>query len=128
MEAVGKGRVLLIEDDALIADMYRMKLDAAGLAVDIAYDGEAGLRQAIAEPPDLILLDMMLPRLDGLDVLRGLRASERTRSVHVLVVSNSAGIAGLEHEARRLGIEDWIVKAKTTPTRLAALVTRILEG
>src|SRR5438046_2726853 len=62
-------KILFIEDDGLIADMYRIKLESEGWNVEVAADGEAGVRQAIGEPPDLILLDMLLPRLDGIEVL-----------------------------------------------------------
>ena len=119
-------RILFIEDDHFIADMYRIRLESDGWQVDVAADGEAGLRQALADPPALVLLDILLPRLDGIEVLRGLRESESTRDVPVLIVSNASGLSGREAEARELGIVDWLVKANTTPPRLAERVTRIL--
>jgi len=84
------------------------------------------VRQAIADPPALILLDILLPRLDGIEVLRRLRANESTQNVPVLIVSNAAGLSGREADARSLGIVDWLVKANTTPAKLADRVTRIL--
>ena len=119
-------RILLIEDDRFIADMYRMRLESDGWTVDVAGDGEAGFRQALADPPALILLDILLPRLDGIEVLRRLRANPGTSEVPVLIVSNASGLSGRESEARELGVVDWLVKANTTPARLADLVTRIL--
>ena len=82
----GQGLCLFIEDDHFIADMYRIRLESDGWQVDVAADGEAGLRQALADPPALVLLDILLPRLDGIEVLRGLRESESTRDVPVLIV------------------------------------------
>ena len=119
-------RILLIEDDRFIADMYRMRLESDGWTVDVAGDGEAGFRQALADPPALILLDILLPRLDGIEVLRRLRANPGTSEVPVLIVSNASGLSGRESEARELGVVDWLVKANTTPARLADRVTRIL--
>jgi DNA-binding response OmpR family regulator len=119
-------RILFVEDDRFIADMYRMRLESDGWEVDVATDGEAGLRQALKAPPALILLDILLPRLDGIELLRELRADETTRDVPVLIVSNAAGLSGRETEARELGIVDWLVKANTSPAKLAERVGRIL--
>jgi DNA-binding response OmpR family regulator len=121
-------RVLFIEDDRLIADMYRMKLEGEGFIVEVAADGESGARMAIANPPDLILLDVLLPRLDGIEVLRLLRAERLTRTVPVLVLSNAVGLGGREEEARALGIVDWVVKANVTPSGLVTRVSRILSN
>jgi CheY-like chemotaxis protein len=120
-------RILFVEDDRFIADMYRMRLEGDGWSVELAHDGEAGLARAVADPPALILLDLLLPRIDGLELLRRLRAAEPTRDVPVLIVSNASGLSGRESEARELGIVDWIVKANTTPAALAARVARILS-
>ena len=103
-----------------------MRLEADGWRVDIAADGESGVTQAIADPPDLVLLDLLLPRLDGIEVLRALRAARATRSVPVLILSNAVGLGGRDEEARELGIVDWVVKANITPGGLASRVARIL--
>jgi len=103
-----------------------MKLESEGWSVDVAADGESGVRQALANPPDLVLLDVLLPRLDGIEVLRLLRADHGTRTVPVLILSNAVGIGGREEEARALGIVDWVVKANITPSSLATRVARIL--
>lgn len=119
-------RILFIEDDRFIADMYRLKLESDGWNIDIAYDGEEGLRRALAEPPSLILLDLLLPRLDGIEVLRRLREADTTRAIPVLILSNALGISGRERDARELGIVDWVVKANTTPAQLSTRVAKIL--
>jgi two-component system, OmpR family, response regulator MprA len=119
-------RILFIEDDRFIADMYRLGLEVGGWEVDVAHDGEEGLRRALEDPPALVLLDMLLPRMDGFEVLRRLRENAVTRDVPVLVVSNASGLGGREEEAHSLGIVDWMVKANTTPAALANRVRRIL--
>ena len=120
-------RILFIEDDRFIADMYRLGLEVGGWQVDVAHDGEEGLRRALADPPALVLLDLLLPRMDGVEVLRRLRDNELTREVPVLIISNASGLSGREDEARSLGIVDWMVKANTTPGALATRVRRILS-
>jgi DNA-binding response OmpR family regulator len=119
-------RILFIEDDRLIADMYRMKLESDGWSVEVAFDGEAGVRRALEDPPDLVLLDVLLPRLDGIEILRMLRGDRATRAVPVLILSNAVGLGGREEEARALGIVDWVIKANVTPSGLATRVARIL--
>jgi CheY-like chemotaxis protein len=119
-------RILFIEDDRFIADMYRMKLESEGWTVELAYDGEDGLRRAVADPPSLVLLDLLLPRMDGIEVLRQIRTADETRRVPVLILSNALGLSGREAEARSLGIVDWVVKANTTPAALSTRVARIL--
>ena len=121
-------RILFIEDDRFIADMYRMGLESGGWDVDIAVDGDEGLRRALEDPPALILLDLLLPRMDGIELLRQVRQNPATRNVPVLIVSNASGLGGRDEEARRLGIEDWMVKANTTPAVLARRVGRILTA
>jgi DNA-binding response OmpR family regulator len=110
----------------VIADMYRLKLDSDGWNVEIASDGEAGLRRALEDPPSLVLLDLLLPRIDGIEVLRQLRDADQTRTVPVLILSNALGLAGREQEARSLGIVDWVVKANMSPAQLSNRIARIL--
>lgn len=105
-----------------------MKLEGEGFNVEVAYDGEAGARMAMDSPPDLILLDVLLPRLDGIEVLRLLRSERATRNTPVLILSNAVGLGGREEEARSLGIVDWVVKANVTPSGLVTRVSRILAN
>jgi CheY-like chemotaxis protein len=106
--------------------MYRIKLESEGWHVELASDGEAGLRRALEDPPSLVLLDVLLPRMDGIEVLRQIRAADETRTVPVLILSNALGLAGREQEARSLGIVDWAVKANTTPAALSSRIAKIL--
>ena len=80
--------ILLVDDSRLIRTMNERTLQKAGYQVTIASDGEEGLRLAIENKPDLIILDMMLPKLSGLDVLRALRKNACTASTPVMVVSS----------------------------------------
>ena len=107
--------------------MYAIRLRQDGWQVDIAPDGEEGVVQALAEPPDLVVLDMMLPGIDGVEVLTKLRSEERTKGLPVLVLSNSARLSDTVQRARRLGVLGWRVKSSTTPTQLSSEIRSFLN-
>ena len=120
-------RVLMIEDDITIATMYRFQLQSEGMEVALAMDGVAGLHQAQAEPPDLVLLDMRLPKLGGIEVLRAMAGDPRLAAVPVLILSNYSD-ASIVREGMALGARDYLVKAQTTPAELAEKVKGHLPG
>lgn len=111
-------RVLVVEDDPSIAIGLRINLESEGYVVNLAEDGEAGLDMARTLDPDLIVLDLMLPKRNGLEVLHDLRAEGRT--MPIIILSAKAGemdkVAGLE-----LGAEDYVAK----PFSLAELLARV---
>src|SRR5438132_487870 len=80
--------VLLVEDDPSVLEMYRLKLELDGYRVNTALDGEKGLKKASDLKPDIIFLDIRLPKMDGLEVLRKLRAQDKTREIPGIVLSN----------------------------------------
>ena len=121
-------RCLIVEDDPSIAEMYRIQLQQEGWAVAVAGDGEAGLRHALSDPPSVVVLDIMLPGLDGFGVLEGIRADPRTRDLPVIIVSNSRDGADNAEHARRLGVVDWLVKNATTPADLSKRLDQVLEA
>ena len=114
----GKARVLLIEDDQSIALMYKLQLVADGYGVELATDGVSGLRQAQEVPPDLVLLDLRLPRMAGLDVLRAIFLDPRLVGVPVLILSNY-GEPAMVREGLELGARDYLIKSQTTPIQLS---------
>src|SRR5207247_3201679 len=120
-------RVLLVEDDRFLRRACEASLRQRGLAVTTAADGEEGLRLARSELPDLILLDMLMPKLSGLEVLRALRSDEATRSVPVLILSNSSREQDIA-EVTSLGISGYFVKSNLSLQELGELVGRLLEG
>ena len=111
-------RVLFVEDDPAVAQMYRLKLELDGYAVDVASDGEQAVSRATSEPPDIIFLDIRLPKLDGLEVLEALRRHERTRQVPVVILSNYSERELIER-GLKLGALEYLVKSQTTPARVA---------
>lgn len=117
-------KILLVEDDAAQAAMYRIKLAHDGHLVEIASDGETGLRAALAEPPDLLLLDVRLPGIDGLTLLEQLRMDSRCARLPVIILSNFDD-ADLADRAARLGALAHLVKSQTTPGSLAQMIAEL---
>lgn len=118
-EKVDDGRrVLLIEDDPSIAQMYRLQLELDGHTVWVAADGESGLRMARTHRPDIVLLDVRLPRLDGFEVLAALRDHPATNQLPVVFLSNY-GAAEMVRRGLEMGATDYLVKSQVTPVDLS---------
>lgn len=111
-------RVLFVEDDASVAQMYRLKLELDGYIVEVAADGLDALEKAKAVKPDIIFLDIRLPKLDGLGVLERLRADDSTGRIPVVILSNW-NEQELVERGVQLGALDHLIKSQTTPTRLS---------
>ena len=120
-------KVLLIEDDEAASEMYRLRLAADGYSVVIARDGEEGLVLAEQEQPDLIYLDLRLPKLDGFQVLERLRESASTSAIPVVILTNY-GEPELRERGLKLGALEFLVKADTTPANLSQGVERWTES
>ena len=119
------GKVLIVEDDRFLRRACETSLRRRGFDVVTASDGEEALRLVREEPPALLLLDMLMPKVGGIELLRTLRADPATRDVRVLILSNSSRQADID-EATRLGIYGYLVKANMSldelGDRVAALV------
>ena len=111
-------KVLFIEDDPAVAEMYKLKLELDGYTVTVAKDGEEGLQIATDTPPDIIFLDTRLPKMDGFAVLERLRSAERTAEVPVIILSNY-GERELVDRGLKLGALEYLIKSQTTPANLS---------
>ncbi|MGH7904863.1 MAG: response regulator [Candidatus Dormibacteraceae bacterium] len=111
-------QVLFIEDDPTVAQMYKLKLELDGYKVTMAKDGEEGLHLAQEGPPDIVFLDIRLPKMDGFAVLEALRASDRTRDIPVVILSNY-GERELVERGLKLGALEYLIKSQTTPANLS---------
>ena len=120
-------RLLLVEDDRFLRRACEASLRQRGYTVTTAVDGEEGLRVARTERPDLVLLDMLMPKLSGLDVLRALRGDEATRSFPVVILSNSSREQDVQ-EVTKLGISGYFVKSNLSLQELGDRIDRILSG
>ena len=120
-------RILFVEDDALVAQMYRLKLELDGYSVEIAGDGIVALEKARSMRPDIIFLDIRLPKLDGLSVLERLRADPDTLHTPVVILSNW-NEKELVERGIKLGALDHLIKSQTTPARLSQRLADWLKG
>ena len=118
------GKVLIADDDEMVAELARMHLEAKGYEVLHAADGEATLRMAAAERPALILLDVTMPGLDGMEVLRRLSTDESLRGIPVIMLTARRYQEDVV-AAVRLGARDYLAKP-FTPEELLARLARVL--
>lgn len=119
--------ILFVEDDLLFQRTYRTHLEEAGYEVRLASDGENALRQIDASPPALVLLDLMLPRLSGYDVLARIRANPRSAQLPVIVLTNK----GERDDIRRAmesGATDYFIKFAARPAEVLWKVRQVLAA
>ena len=112
-------RILFAEDDRTLAEMYTLGLEAEGFLVHVVHDGRAAVRRASLVPPDLALIDLQLPGLDGLRVLKALKADLFSSRIPVVMFSNSDTDGAAAREAQRLGAAGYLLKSATPPRLLA---------
>ncbi len=118
-------RILLIEDDASLSELIRYNLARAGYAVESCADGEEGLMRALEQPPDLVIIDWMLPHLSGLEICRRLRRTESTANIPIIMLTARAEegdrVRGLE-----TGADDYITKP-FSPRELVARIRAVMR-
>lgn len=115
--------ILLIEDDPVLSKMYTEKFKFEGFRVLTAMNGEDGLRLALSEKVDIIILDLMLPRLSGSELLAKLRQDPKGKNVKVIALTNLAE-QGEREKVTQLGVLDYLIKAMQTPEEVVAKVKK----
>jgi DNA-binding response OmpR family regulator len=119
-------KILIIEDEQDILDLLSKKISESGYEVVVAQDGEEGLRLIREEKPDLVLLDMVLPGMSGLELLKRKQSSAETAGSPVIIISNS-GVPSEISQARHLGAKDWIVKTKFSLQETISKIDKIIQ-
>lgn len=114
-------QILIVEDDAGIADVYQQRLAAEGFTIQHVPNGEDALSAAIKFKPDLILLDVMMPKINGFDVLDILRNTPQTAKIKIIMLTALSQPTDIE-KAKALGVEDYLVKSQVG---MADVVERI---
>ena len=117
--------VLLIEDDSLLSRMYKTKFSIEGFQVLVADDGEKGLKMAEEQKVDFIILDIMMPKISGLDLLAQLRLDPKGKNIPVIVLSNLAQEEKMK-KAISLGAKEFLIKANVTPRDVVSKVKQYL--
>ena len=120
-------KILVIEDEALIAEAIMRKLNNAGYTVESAQDGQEGLNKALSWHPDLILLDIILPTLDGMTILDKLREDEWGKDVKVIVLTNLDTDKEFD-ESRKKGVHDYLIKTNWTLEDVLEKIKERLEN
>jgi len=120
-------KLLIIEDDPLMSRMYQKIFSFEGYQVDLAPNGQEGLVKVKADKPTLILLDVMMPVMNGLEVLDHLKADADTKGIPVVMLTNLAGVQDAE-TALAKGAVKYIVKSEHEPKEIVDMIKQIIAG
>ncbi len=119
-------KIAIIEDDAVISQMYRMKFEAEGFEVEVATNGKIGVDLVEKMRPDIILLDLRMPEMDGAEALGLIRQHDWGKHLPVLILTN-VGEEEAPEELKKLNVLSYIVKADLTPSQVTAKVKEVLK-
>ena len=119
-------KILIIEDDRFLRELIARKLKNEGYEVAEAVDGEEGLKRIKEERPDLVLLDLILPGIDGFEVLEKAKKDPETAQIPVIILSNLGQREGVER-GLKLGAIDYLIKAHFTPGEIIEKIKNILR-
>ncbi|MDD5071873.1 MAG: response regulator [Patescibacteria group bacterium] len=126
-EIKNKGvEILLIEDEGAIIEMYKLRLAREGYGVEVAKNGAWGIRRAKEKKFDVIIMDMMMPAMNGYRAIKELKTSEETKDIPIIVLSNSAQDKDIER-AKECGAAGYLLKSRITPARLVKEIERIIK-
>ncbi|MEK7557607.1 MAG: response regulator [Patescibacteria group bacterium] len=117
-------KILIVEDEDVLLDVYKMKFLQTNYQIITAMDGLAGLELARKESPDLILLDLILPKMDGYQVINELKKDKKTKKIKIYILSNLVQNKEIEKGFQE-GVDGFLIKANLTPTQLLNKVNQI---
>lgn len=120
-------KILLVEDETFLNEIIRRKLLSFGAAVFVSESGEEALELLLQETPDIILLDIVMPGMNGFELLKKLKANKKTSPIPVIFFTNLEQKGDIER-GKRLGAEGFIIKITTTPDEVAEKIVRVLEN
>ena len=121
-------KIIIVEDEEILRNLLEKKLTAEGYNVEVAENGEVGLEKIRGNRPDLILLDIIMPKMGGFEMLEEMQKDESIKGIPVIVVSNSGQPVEIDR-AQKLGATDWLVKTEFDPQEVIdKVVSQIGEG
>ncbi|MEA3464297.1 MAG: response regulator [Patescibacteria group bacterium] len=121
-----KTRILLIEDDSFLLSMYATQFELENFNVITAENGEKGLKLAKKEIPEIILLDIMLPEMNGFDVLKELKLNKATSQIPVILLTNLSQKSEIE-QGLAMNVEGYLIKAHFMPSEVVDKVKQVLS-
>ena len=116
-------KILLVEDEELMTDLLQRKLAKEGYEILVAKDGQEGLKAMREVKPDLVLLDIIMPRMGGFEVMEEMNKDPELKKIPVIVISNSGQPVELDR-AQKLGAKDWLIKTEFDPQEVIEKVVR----
>lgn len=120
-------KILLIEDDPFLLSMYSTKFEIEKFNVLVADDGEKGLALALKELPDIILLDILMPKMNGFEVLENLKASKEAKDIPVILLTNLNQKDEIE-KGLSIGADDYLIKAHFMPSEVVEKIKKVLAS
>ena len=122
---MGKKKVLIVEDDNFVSEVYSTKLLEMGHEVQIAQNGEEGLALIEKSKPDLVLLDILMPVMGGIELLEELKKKVEWKSIPIILLTNVGEKESIQ-KARNLGVQDYLIKSHFTPAEVIEKIESIL--
>ncbi len=119
------GKILIVEDDSFLLSMYSTKFSQEGFKILAAEDGEKGLKLAQQAKPDIVLLDIILPKMDGFEVLKNLKIQKETADIPIILLTNLSQQDDTK-KGMSLGAEDYFIKAHFMPSEVVDKVKNYL--
>lgn len=121
-----KKKILLVEDDVFISSIYQTKLEREGFETIVAENGVEALKILEKATPDLMLLDIIMPYMDGIEVLKKVKQEERWKKIPIILLTNLSEKEKID-EALGIGADDYLLKSHFTPTEVLAKVNSLLK-
>lgn len=118
--------ILLVEDDPFLIDIYTTKLKGAGFSVKVADNGESAVQKIKEKKPDLVLLDIVLPQLDGWEILHQIKSEKKFQDLKIIILSNLGQKEEVE-KGLKLGAVKYLIKAHYTPSEVVEEIKKVLE-
>lgn len=120
-------KILIVEDDIVLSKMYAKKFELAGYKVVTAYSGQEGITQAKNNSPDCILLDIMMPVMDGFTVMKELKKESNTSKIPVVILTNLGTNETFIKEGLELGAKEFLIKYKTPAEKVVETVKKYIK-
>lgn len=121
-----KKTILLVEDDAFVSDIYQTRLEQEGYKLVLAENGLEAMKKIEEQIPHLILLDIIMPYMDGMEVLKKLKANDKWKKIPVIILTNLSQKEEVD-EGLGIGADDYLIKSHFTPSEVVEKVRTILK-
>ena len=119
-------KVLIVEDDTLLSKILQKRFEAVGLETRVAFDGVIGEHVIKSWHPNLVLLDLLLPNMDGFELMKIVRSDPKTAKTHIVILSNLNDKESIDR-AKELGVTEFVTKSSTTPDLIAERIAEMLH-